>query len=480
MRPRVKSAAIVVFNHLTSLKRLRTDPTLSAVPSNLTASRMPETLDFVHALYRDFFARGVHYFFPDARLYETGAASEIVPALNFLSLTDGSLRLEWLGAQYHLISPDNVFTEDELRLLGAMGGVLSARYRGIFSPGSSTFAPHLFEGLFEDRYVSAFLDHFPYFDGDGVPAERDVVADAISVLRQSSLITYENRRISTGVILIGAGSDPYHAMPQLPEGAQPYTSALVSIKSFHRLCDGLNTVFLVDRKGMLLDLVDIEQFAEACCGAAIPAPSAARYRAHSLVTLKGGHLCLVLTPNGEIKVFGGGVQIFHFLEGRWRLTDLVQKYHEFHRTVGDARLAERLFTVALNLAENRRGGLFVVLDDPEAAGHLVAPGDLLEETLAEGTTKSQIHYLLCRKRAMELEPSVLQSIARVDGGIVMDREGCLLAFGAILRSAGEPMVAQEGGRTTAAVHASRYGLALKISEDGIVSFYRAGNCVWEI
>jgi hypothetical protein len=439
---------------------------------------MPETLEFVHALYRDFFVRGVRYFFPDAWLHETGEAAEVTSSLNFFSLTDGTLRLEWLGLQYHLVSRDNVFSEDELRLLGAMGGVLSARYRGIFFPGSSPYASQLFEGLAEDRYVSAFLDHHPYFDGEGLPAERDVVADAISVLRQSSLITYENRRISTGVILIGAAGDPYHAIPELPQGALPYTSALVSIKSFHRLCDGLNTVFLVDRKGMLLELVDVEQFAQACCEADLPAPSAARYLPHSLATLNGGHLCLVLTPNGEIKVFGGGVQIFHFLEGRWRLTDAVEKYHEFRRSVGDVRLAKRLFTVALNLAESRRGGLFVVLDDRRAAGHLLAPGDLLEDTLAEG--KSQIHYLLCRKRVLELEPSVLQSIARVDGGIVMDREGCLLAFGAILRSGGEPKVAEDGGRTTAAVHASCHGLALKISEDGIVSFYRAGNRVWEI
>jgi hypothetical protein len=280
--------------------------------SRLAGARMPETLEFVHALYRDFFVRGVRYFFPDARLHENGAAAEVAASLNFFSLTDGTLHLDWLGTQYHLVSQDNVFSEDELRLLGAIGGVLSARYRGIFSPGSSPYASHLFEGLAEDRYVSAFLDHYPYFDGDGLPTERDVVADAIRVLRHSSLITYENRRISTGVILVGAADDPFHLIPELPAGAQPYTSALVSIKSFHRLSDGLNTVFLVDRKGMLLDLVDIEQFAQACCGAVLPAPSAARYRAHSLATLNGGHLCLVLTPNGEIKVFGGGVQIFHF------------------------------------------------------------------------------------------------------------------------------------------------------------------------
>jgi hypothetical protein len=88
--------------------------------------------------------------------------------------------------------------------------------------------------------------------------------------------------------------------------------------------------------------------------------------------------------------------------------------------------------------------------------------------------------LLHRKRVEDLELNVLQSIARVDGGIVLDREGRLLAFGAILRHSGEPLAAQEGGPTTAAVHASRFGLALKISEDGMVSFYKSGAQVWEI
>src|ERR1039457_4218271 len=370
-----------------------------------------------------------------------------------------------MGTRYHLESPGGrPFTEDQLRLLGAIGSVHSVRYRSIFSAVSATSSVALFEGLPEDRYVSAFLDHTPYLDEDSVAGHRDVVASAIEVLRESSLLTYENRRISTGVILTGSGSDPFHANPALPKGALQYTSSLVGIKSFHRLCDGLQTVFLVDADGMLVDLVDMQEFS----------------RAHSLATLEGGHICLVLTPNGEIKVFAGGVQVFNFLEGRWHLTDIVEKYREFQRAVGDGALAERLFTAALNLAEHRRGGLFVVLDDPASVRKLVSPPDLLENDGLLGSDKGQIHYLLRGKQTLNLELSVFQSIARVDGGIVLDRDGRLLAFGAILRNAGEYVTAQEGGRTTAAVHASRFGPVLKISEDGSVSFYRAGVKLWEI
>ena len=149
--------------------------------------------------------------------------------------------------------------------------------------------------------------------------------------------------------------------------------------------------------------------------------------------------------------------------------------------MGDAALAELLFTAGLNLAEHRRGGLFLVLDDPARAAELVAPEDLLENGHA-ATGKARIHYLLRGKKVLDLEPAVIESIARMDGGIVLDRDSTLRAFGAILRPAGDSREARisEGGRTTAAVHASRFGNVLKISEDGIVSFYRNSVEVWEI
>ncbi|PWU05021.1 MAG: hypothetical protein C5B51_15775 [Terriglobia bacterium] len=436
---------------------------------------MPDTLEIVHRLYCDFFERGVRYFLPEARFAAVGRAADTSPSLSFHSRTDGALELEWMGVCYHLEHSGRPFTEDQLRLLGAMGAVLSARYRSIFFPASAASTSRLFEGLQEDRFVSAFLDYFPYLDENGLPSDRDVAADAIEVLRESSLITYENRRISSGVILLGEAE---HL--EVPPGALPYGNTLVAIKSFHRLCDGLHTVFLVNSDGLLVDLVDIDQFASACDGADLPAPSAVRYRPHCQATLSGGRTCLVLTPNGEIKVFAGGVQVFHFLEGRWHISDVKEKYYEFRRAVGDFRIAECLFSAALNLAENRRGGLFVLLDEAESARLLVASEDLLGNSAAGSSSKAQVHYLLCNRSVPLLDLNVLQSIARVDGGIVMDRHGQLLAFGAILRNASESIAAQEGGRTTAAVHASRFGLALKISEDGIVSFYRGGGKVWEL
>jgi DNA integrity scanning protein DisA with diadenylate cyclase activity len=262
--------------------------------------------------------------------------------------------------------------------------------------------------------------------------------------------------------------------------------ALTSIRSFHRLCDGLQTLALVNEEGLLVELVDVQRWTEVYSGFDLPVPPASRYESHCRATLCGGHTCLVLTPNGEIKVFSEGAQVFNFIDGRWHLTDAVEKYQQWMAAVGNDKLAEKLYRVAVNLAEERRGGLFVILDDAALAAGFIAPGDLLERELSlSGSvgSKDQLHYLLRDKLLVDLPATVIESIARIDGGIVMDRDSRLRAFGAILRLGSpveSPEGVAEGGRTTAAIGASRFGNALKVSEDGAVSFYRDGHCVWEM
>ena len=266
-----------------------------------------------------------------------------------------------------------------------------------------------------------------------------------------------------------------------------YSPALTSIRSYYRLCDGLQTLALVDQNGLLAEIVDVDEWAAPFSDTKLPVPPPARYKTHAQATLCGGHVCIVLTPNGEMKIFADGVQVFHFLDGRWRLTDARRKYELWTQAVGNMELAERLFAAALNLAEDRRGGLLVVLNDPDTAPRLVSRTDLLttvpnHRQHAAGT-KDQFHYLLHQKSILDLPSAVLETVARIDGGIVLDSESNLLAFGAILR---HPALTDmypeniEGGRTTAAISASQLGNVLKISEDGLISFFQNGRCIWDI
>lgn len=443
-----------------------------------------QTPPFIDGLYEKLVEDAIRYFLPSTRFEPSTPASFVAEHRITSGAEPTSLTLSGFGFHYSLTRQEP-FSRAEVKLLKSIGSVLESRYRMLVdsSPVEQRF--EIFRGLPEDRYVSA------YINGASCTAKvwegADRVHDAIEVLRTTSLSTYENRRISTGALLFGKQPDSCHELPVTPAGALRYSSELTSIRTFYRLADGLQTLALVDQSGLFVEIVDVDQWAEAFLDAELPVPAPARYQNHSRATLCGGHVCMILTPNGEMKIFADGVQVFRFWDGRWRITDAQQKYDLWTQAVGNAGLAERLFGAALNLSEDRRGGLLVVLDDPRAAQKLVSRSDLLGDRLdgneRSANSKRQFQYLLQQKRIVDVPRAVLETVARIDGGIVLDKGSNFLAFGAILR---HPDMTDlhpetiEGGRTTAAISASRFGNVLKVSEDGLISFYQNGKCIWDM
>ena len=432
---------------------------------------------FIDGLYGKLVEGGINYFFPSATLQTIEAGLEPAGCGMTESSDQTSMVLSWFGSR-HSLRRNAAFSAQEMRLLKGIGAVLECRYRMIADTDRAEQQFELFRGLAEDRYVSASIDGDPY--AQEIWHGPDRVEDAIEVLRTSSLSTYENRRISTGALLFGKYPEPCHEPSITPGGTLRYCPAVTSIRSFYRLCDGLQTLALVDQNWFLAEIVDVEEWARPFADTDLPVPPPARNKTHARATLCDGHVCMILTPNGEMKIFADGVQVFHFLDGRWRLTDAQRKYDLWTEAIRNPQLAERLFTTALNLVEDRRGGLLVVLDDPEMAASLVSRTDLLtslpnHRQHAVAGAKDQFHYLLHQKCIMDLPSAVLETVAKIDGGIVLDSRSNLLAFGAILQHPDLTDVfpeSIEGGRTTAAISASRFGNVLKISEDGLISFFR--------
>ena len=367
--------------------------------------------------------------------------------------------------------------------------MLGARYHAILNPKAMVERGELFRGAIEDRYVGTFAEGRPI---RLAPARRAPTASprAIEVLRVAALSSYENRAISTG------RADPRRrmrpaALPRRRRRPHEYSQALTAVKSFFRLVDGQRTLFLVGRDGHLLDIVDVKEWADAVCGhsTALPAPVPSAYAAHARATLKGGHVAAVLSPSGEIKLFAEGAQVLAFRHAHWHLLDLSAKFELWAEGVGNGRLAERLFQSALDLADARQGALFVVLRDPaDAVPKLVASMDRAESGQRRRSwrtpgapNKRDLLDLVMVRSVTELEPTILAALASLDGATVTDVNGRLIAAGAILRHAHEPGIdaAIEGARTTAAITASRYGPVLKVSEDGLISFFD-NEKIWDI
>jgi hypothetical protein len=447
-----------------------------SLPPVFAASALYDSL--LQAALRQFFGRAT---------FET----EPIPSLS----SDGRLAIEptndpsvltirWFGSRHVLHVPTTrPFTAHEVRLARAIGNVLAARYRAIFDPKQMLERGELFRGSIEDRYVAAFLDESAVSKAKS--SRVDLIANAIEVLRVAALSSYENRAISSGVLILAGADDLARPRNVAPEQTYSYSQALTAIKSFYRLSDGIRTVFLVNRQGDVLDIVEVARYAES---APLTVPCAARYRQHALATAGNGQICIVLSPSHEIKVFAEGVHTFSFRNARWHLLDLLAKYEMWQTAIDNRVLSERVFQTAVDLADSREGALFVVLRDPETSLlQLVAPADqldLVRPTVGTIPSRGQLMHMLRGRSVQDLDPAVFRGLARTDGATVMDRTGRLLAVGAILLHTEPPephsTLAVEGARTTAAMAAGRFGAVLKVSEDGLITFYDRQERIWDI
>ena len=133
-------------------------------------------------------------------------------------------------------------------------------------------------------------------------------------------------------------------------------------------------------------------------------------------------------------------------------------------------------------------------DPDRTIRELIAPIDRITEEIADDDpqdpenlsprlAKRALHHAVRGASLCDLEPMVLESIASLDGAVVIDQDGRLLTFGAILRIAPETLElvrSVQGARTLAALAASQYGPVLKVSQDGYITMFLKGRRVWEL
>ena len=176
----------------------------------------------VGALYDSFLLAALRQFFARATF-------ETEPMLSASS--DGRLAIEptddpsvmyvrWFGTRYGLrVAERRPFTAHEIRMARAIGSVLAARYHAILNPKAMVERGELFRGAIEDRYAGVFADGHPYPIGAGA-SRADRIASAIEVLRVAALSSYENRAISSGVLIMGPEGDKRTSRPARTGGLE--------------------------------------------------------------------------------------------------------------------------------------------------------------------------------------------------------------------------------------------------------------------
>jgi len=136
-----------------------------------------------------------------------------------------------------------------------------------------------------------------------------------------------------------------------------------------------------------------------------------------------------------------------------------------------------LFNYIRSLSNKNIGALIVILEQSKQTKKTIFNTLLNNKKLDENEYK----FIIKTEKSNSLnihscDSYLFELISSVDGAIILDRFFNILSFGEMINNSIEtPPVLESGSRTLAAAKASRYGLSIKVSEDGDISLYEDGS-----
>jgi hypothetical protein len=300
----------------------------------------------------------------------------------------------------------------------------------------------------------------------------------IEFFRDLSEQSYENSSLSFGVII-----DKRKKV--LVDGDKIFPNDYLhdpTSKKYRAFTDGYRSAFLLDSVGRVGGLIDLEAEAKV--------KSALRGEHYFPEWCRNIALCstrnrigLSLTRQGDILYFEHGSLKFTRRFGRWQYWNHAYNI-EILKTMARAqkvkpnilgKVTSYLYKYALDISFRHSGGLFVILRNKNEIHSIVRDGDSLKD-VKRSEVKKQFDRFLDGKSILGIDRNVILELASIDGALVFSNHGGLLAYGAILSPKRRQNInSAEGSRSKAAIGASHFGVAIKISSDGDITIYEAGQ-----
>jgi len=174
--------------------------------------------------------------------------------------------------------------------------------------------------------------------------------------------------------------------------------------------------------------------------------------------------------NDDVKVVTAGGVHLRWDGNYWHLRDtsVLESILEEHGC--SHGLSQQISMVCYALSDLRRGTVLLIPDD---AGKMPKPvGAIDNSDLGEALKSAFINQSFTDLTSSNSIVGILTS----DGLTTIAKDGHILACGEIVDISGAARSKPTGGgRTHAAVAASAYGLAIKVSEDGPISLFKHGD-----
>jgi hypothetical protein len=292
--------------------------------------------------------------------------------------------------------------------------------------------------------------------------------ELFSTLHKLAEQTYENRALTFGCILD-------HAAPSAAPVVFPRD--FLDTKKYRALSDGFRTAYYLSGLGQLIDFVDLDGFDGRELSGKHFYPAWAEPMARASRDRKCG---VALSRQGDLLVFDEGTLRFTYRNGHWQYwnhSHLVRLLRDRARAQNVAPsflgyLIGEIYRSALDISFRRSGGLFVILRNKANLHMIVRSGDAINER-GRSRADAAFDWAVGGKAVAR---SVIVELASLDGAVVLNNSAAILAYGAVLRPRKLGHVrGSEGSRTKAAIGASFYGLAVKVSSDGDITVYHRGK-----
>ena len=334
---------------------------------------------------------------------------------------------------------------------------------------SQKFEPHeklLAEQFIEELATVIALDAGDFQDDLIQTIPRRVVAKhleggqvlrgVLERLETWSSQTYEGQRIVAAI------------------GIMPETSAsTVALSDYWEqdfgpvLSNGFDTLIEVSSNGAISALTQLDDS---------EAPAYAPYRLRQIASwADGDRISVALNRNGEVLVFKGQELRFLRRHGQWS--------HYSHETnvrrlspPQNRDLRSAIYESCLDVSFARSGGCLGVIENGKVREYedMVSDGDKI------GVGESYKTRLLApalNDPFQDLDRRLRQELLSMDGAVITDHRGNVLAVGAIIEV--PPGSVGGGGRLAAAKQLSSIGVGVKISEDGTIRGFRAGDEIFK-
>lgn len=185
-------------------------------------------------------------------------------------------------------------------------------------------------------------------------------------------------------------------------------------------------------------------------------------------TVHERRIAISLNRLGEILIYHDHKLVFARRSGRWHFMTHIPVVTQMH-VPQKLDIRRKIYETCLDASFARTGACIgvVQIDQKSTWSAIVDPDDILPTST--NLKARSLRIAITGSKFQDLDRRIRQELVAIDGATIISHRGDILAVGAILKIKGG---SEGGGRLAAAKALSRYGLGIKVSQDGGILGYR--------